>query len=49
MDDAGLGLPNRLRHDAAMALMGFQLATACSQAGMPAVGTKALDRNTSGK
>jgi len=43
------GLPNSFRVAVATALTGFQLAIRRSQAGMPEVGTKALDRPTTGK
>ena len=39
----GLGLPKSSRQADAMALTGFQLARVRIQAGMPAVGTRALD------
>src|SRR5216683_3272393 len=46
---AGLAPPKRERQLAAIALIGFQSAIACSQDGMPWVGTKAFDTNVSGR
>ena len=45
----GFGLPNRFRHAAASAHIGFHFATGCSQPGMPWVGTNALETNISGR
>src|SRR5271155_3149097 len=45
----GLGLPKSCRQDEAMALTGFQSASVRIQAGMPAVGTRALDTMARGK
>src|ERR1700722_8418315 len=47
--DDGTLPPNRFRHMAATALSGFQLAKSRSQAGIPWVGTNALDTNDSGR
>src|SRR5580658_146121 len=47
--DAGLGLPNRWRHEAATALRGFQLAMVRNHAGMPWVGTNALETKDRGR
>jgi hypothetical protein len=49
MDAAGLVPPKRDRQLAAIALIGFQSAIACSQDGMPWVGTNAFDTNVSGR
>src|ERR1700727_3012188 len=46
---AGTLPPNNLRQDAAIALIGFQLAKARSQEGMPWVGTNAVGTNDSGR
>ena len=49
MDADGFGLPNSVRAAAVTALTGFQLAIVCSHAGIPCVGTIALDTIASGK